>query len=380
MLEGVEPSVAMTGGPWYTDNELDTEFIDALIKSCLKFIRDMVSCTLVRLPPLTYLLQSFPKRRRTADDDEPEHLLFPISNAPQYPNAQQVLNALKQARISVTELSVEHVEMLLNVLVLDGEVERVSHSGLKYSLTDSFQIPSFGTTLWDTGAMNDSEPEEETERRSKKKRKHRSSDSEESDDEKQKRKRKSKSKSSKRSKRDDSSDSESSDDDTARKKRKRKRAKDVSSEEGSDDSSHKKVTKKQKKSKIDSESETETKGKKKKKKSRKAESGSDNDTMSSASDSDDDDRRRKRKPSKSSSKRSPSPTVVLGFNDFEGTAHVYRAIRHEPLSLGWSQSPCSPCASFDFCKDGGPVNPVECVYYGDWLVGGLVVDMEDVVV
>ncbi len=43
MLEGIEPSIALTGGPWYTDNELDTEFIDTLIKACFKLIRDMVS-------------------------------------------------------------------------------------------------------------------------------------------------------------------------------------------------------------------------------------------------------------------------------------------------------------------------------------------------
>jgi len=36
-----------------------------------------------------------------------------------------VLQFLKQTRITETPLSVEHVESLLNVLVLDGEIERV---------------------------------------------------------------------------------------------------------------------------------------------------------------------------------------------------------------------------------------------------------------
>jgi hypothetical protein len=49
MLAGLEPSVALTGGPWYTDNELDTEFIDTLIKACYKFICDMV-CGSLFLP------------------------------------------------------------------------------------------------------------------------------------------------------------------------------------------------------------------------------------------------------------------------------------------------------------------------------------------
>jgi len=43
MLEGIEPSIALTGGPWYTDNELDTEFIQNLTEACYKFISDLVS-------------------------------------------------------------------------------------------------------------------------------------------------------------------------------------------------------------------------------------------------------------------------------------------------------------------------------------------------
>lgn len=56
MLEGLEPSVALTGGPWYTDNELDTEFIDTLIKACFKFIRDSVRYLMLRIITITHLL------------------------------------------------------------------------------------------------------------------------------------------------------------------------------------------------------------------------------------------------------------------------------------------------------------------------------------
>ena len=42
MLFHLEPSVEMTGGPWYTDNELDSEFIKLLCSACLRFIRDRV--------------------------------------------------------------------------------------------------------------------------------------------------------------------------------------------------------------------------------------------------------------------------------------------------------------------------------------------------
>lgn len=42
MLAHLEPSSAITGGPWYTDNELDTEFIKLLMSACLKFITERV--------------------------------------------------------------------------------------------------------------------------------------------------------------------------------------------------------------------------------------------------------------------------------------------------------------------------------------------------
>ena len=42
MLAHLEPSSAITGGPWYTDNELDTEFIKLLMSACLKYITERV--------------------------------------------------------------------------------------------------------------------------------------------------------------------------------------------------------------------------------------------------------------------------------------------------------------------------------------------------
>jgi hypothetical protein len=42
MLATLEPSVVVTGGPWYTDKELDTEFISTLCTACLRFISEKV--------------------------------------------------------------------------------------------------------------------------------------------------------------------------------------------------------------------------------------------------------------------------------------------------------------------------------------------------
>jgi DNA-directed RNA polymerase III subunit RPC6 len=72
--------------------------------------------------------------------------------------------------------------------------------------------------------------------------------------------------------------------------------------------------------------------------------------------------------------RSPSPIHGLFFDeaDDDGMNHVYRAVKQERIPVGWTEAPCSLCPSFDFCKEGGPVNPPDCTYYGDWLTGGAV--------
>ena len=42
MLSTINPSVELTGGPWFTDNELDTEFVDALKACARKYLLDHV--------------------------------------------------------------------------------------------------------------------------------------------------------------------------------------------------------------------------------------------------------------------------------------------------------------------------------------------------
>ncbi|KAJ7591308.1 RNA polymerase Rpc34 [Mycena floridula] len=285
-VQAVEPSTAMTGGPWYTDNELDIEFIDTLIKACHKFIQDV----------------SFPKRRA-------DGILFPISNAPEYPTALQVRNTLRQARLTETDLTVEHVETLLNVLVLDGEIEK---------------IPAFGPSLYSMDAVES----DDEDRKPKNKRKREPSDSEIDEGAKRKPKKKSKKRVA-----DSSDEDEESSPRRHKSKSHRKRTKDSSDEEDED---------------SDSDSETDRKS------------------------------RKTSKSRKRSSSPAPAPAPAFNFEDFEGApAFVYRAVKQERLSLGWSQAPCSVCPSFEFCKDSGPVNPRECVYYSDWLATGTVDDMED---
>ncbi|KAF8211351.1 RNA polymerase Rpc34 subunit-domain-containing protein [Mycena galopus ATCC 62051] len=339
MLEGIEPSVALTGGPWYTESELDTAFIETISQACLKFIRDV----------------SFPKQRKEVRDGA----LFPISNAPRYPTAAQVHNTLHQARLTETELSVEHVEMLLDVLVLDGEVEK---------------LPAFGVQLWDSNAVEDGDSADEDEGQSKKKKKkkrRRSPSSDEDSDVKTKPKSK---------KKRVEADSDDEDDAAARKKAKLKRKKDDSDTDSDSDAAKRKKKKKKRDEESDDEDEDASRKKKKKKQKNESDDESESDDASSrkkkkkkkfkreSSDSEsDDDRSRSRTKSR---KRSSSPFNSYSFDNQYAGGVVYRAINQEKITLGWTEAPCSKCESFQFCKEGGPVNPKECVYYEDWLVAG----------
>ncbi|EJF61847.1 hypothetical protein DICSQDRAFT_105558 [Dichomitus squalens LYAD-421 SS1] len=365
MLYHLEPSVEMTGGPWYTDNELDTEFIKLLCSACLRFIRD----------------RSTPKPKgadpSSSSANQPLH---PISAAPAYPTAQQVLTFLSKSRITETQLATEHVEKLLNVLILDGEIER---------------IPAFGAAMWDASESNNAadasgseDEDEDGGRRDKKdKRKKRKRRDEESPRRDRKRSKRSRSESES----DAESDSQESEDERERRRkkdkgRKKSKSRAASNDDESDEASERETRRRKKKRSretsegedvemSDAERKSKSSGKsKKRKKSRRYESESE--SSDSGSDSDGGRRAHSRSKSRSSThskrKRSASPedvTASLLGQDYG--AYVYRAVRQERAGGGGgglAQTPCVRCPVFEFCKDGGPVNPRECEYYGNWLV------------
>lgn len=82
MLFHLQPSVEMTGGPWFTDNELDTEFIKQLLQAVLSFIKQRVAYSLPlplfssRLP--TSALYKAQKKMRTNIFSSSFFLLFPV--------------------------------------------------------------------------------------------------------------------------------------------------------------------------------------------------------------------------------------------------------------------------------------------------------------
>lgn len=102
MLYDLTPSIELSGGPWYTDNELDTGFIHELSMACLRFIQS----------------KSWPKDGRSS-------ALYPSSYTAELPTASSVHRYLKAAKLTDTELEPEHVVALLDLLIYDNEIEKI---------------------------------------------------------------------------------------------------------------------------------------------------------------------------------------------------------------------------------------------------------------
>lgn len=107
MLASLEPSQEITGGPWFSENELDTEFIEELCKVCLRYI---------------------------ATKSEPSkagHIYGPGYTG--YPSLEQIHRFLRDSKVTSADLGSDDVGMLLDRLIFDGLVERVIYAGPRES-------------------------------------------------------------------------------------------------------------------------------------------------------------------------------------------------------------------------------------------------------
>jgi DNA-directed RNA polymerase III subunit RPC6 len=94
MLSELSPAVELTGGAWFSDHELDVEFIRALGLMCEKFIKDQVN------------------------DDKVGYAGMP--------SASDVLNFIVRSNVTEQPLALSDVEQLLEMLVFDRVITRVT--------------------------------------------------------------------------------------------------------------------------------------------------------------------------------------------------------------------------------------------------------------
>ncbi|KAI1790131.1 RNA polymerase Rpc34 subunit-domain-containing protein [Ganoderma leucocontextum] len=302
MLAHLEPSVELTGGPWYTDKELDTEFIKLLSDVCLKIVRD----------------RNFPKA--VQGEDTSVRRLYPLAHS-SYPTAPQILELIRKSRVTETELTVHHAEMLLEVLILDGRIEKIP----------AFNIPE---PAWDEDPGSEGDARLSKKAPKRKRRRDRNDDSDSSIDTEVD-----------RTAADSENDMSTSDDNRPRKRRRRHH-----------------------KSHSDDELESRRKRKGRKK------------SVSSSSDTEDEDDPAEEgllEPSGGQnivarkSRKTAGPEIG-GTRDTQWltSRFAYRAVRDERVTSGLNQTPCVVCPVYNFCRDGGPVSPQQCAFYEAWLQPG----------
>ncbi|KAI9292460.1 RNA polymerase Rpc34 [Neoconidiobolus thromboides FSU 785] len=102
MLWDKNPSIEMTGGPWYTDQNLDEQFVQLLYEHIFKFI--------------THL--SFPRQIPEASG---LGACFD-SGYTMYPTATNIYNYIATSQISRQKLTLDDIREILNLLVFDGKI------------------------------------------------------------------------------------------------------------------------------------------------------------------------------------------------------------------------------------------------------------------
>ena len=103
MLTNVVPSVEITGGAWFTDQELDVEFIEMLAKATMKFMLHRFTQHQVQMYGTS---------------------VMPVSSIQGLPSADDVKAFIARAQLTSVDLARQDVEDLLQMMVYDGQLEK----------------------------------------------------------------------------------------------------------------------------------------------------------------------------------------------------------------------------------------------------------------
>ncbi|ODV92656.1 hypothetical protein CANCADRAFT_90529 [Tortispora caseinolytica NRRL Y-17796] len=123
MLASLQPSIELTGGPWFTDSELDQEFIDGLLNIIWLYI----------------VSQTFPNATGDLNDIlQNQQLRDPTYRG--YPNIQQIHRFVKESNVATVELSEDDVKALCEVLLYDGKVDYLHDTNAYYATLESVAL------------------------------------------------------------------------------------------------------------------------------------------------------------------------------------------------------------------------------------------------
>ncbi|EMG50240.1 DNA-directed RNA polymerase III subunit, putative [Candida maltosa Xu316] len=110
MLYNLQPSVDVTGGPWFTDSELDTEFIDTLVEVVWRFVASKT----------IYVRDS---DSGEVDFHESNPLQTSYHNHHRGVDLDQIVDFINGSNITSVELGINDIRSLCDVLLYDDRIE-----------------------------------------------------------------------------------------------------------------------------------------------------------------------------------------------------------------------------------------------------------------
>lgn len=126
MLYNLQPSIDVTGGPWFTDSELDVEFINSLLTIVWRFVSE----------------RTYPNGFKNFSRGNKEKLYAP--HVKNYSTTQEILDFITAAQVANVELTTANIRSLCDVLVYDDKLEKVTHDCYKVTLESVLQMTQTG--------------------------------------------------------------------------------------------------------------------------------------------------------------------------------------------------------------------------------------------
>lgn len=139
MLYNLQPSIDVTGGPWFTDSELDTEFIDSLLTVVWRFIALKSFPAAFQDPtPNTNVLQSS----------------YPATHTG-FATLESIMEFLTAHKITNIDLAINDIRSLCEVLMYEDKVELAKDTADVYKVTwQSVLEAGYGRQYNDAGLLN----------------------------------------------------------------------------------------------------------------------------------------------------------------------------------------------------------------------------------
>lgn len=140
MLYNYLPSEEVTGGPWYTDSELDTEFIDNIMTVVWRFISQ----------------KTYPSAFSEPQPNEsPLQCVHPANHAG-YATLALITEFISERKISLVELSLNDIRSVCTALIYDDKIEKVKGAIDSYKATWQGVLDSgFGRHYRDKNVLNE---------------------------------------------------------------------------------------------------------------------------------------------------------------------------------------------------------------------------------